>query len=140
VFLCHGTPASDTTYWLHHVLPDGTFAPSPVARAAALAGEVAQPRLLCGHTHLAAAIRLPDGRLIVSPGSVGCPAYEDDHPVPHRVEAGTPHAAYAILDRKGTTWSVSLRRLPYDTGRARQAASSRPDWVSALETGWLPPL
>lgn len=136
--LCHATPADDTTYWLHHVRPDGTFAPSPLSRVAALAGDAPQSLLLCGHTHLAQAMRLPDGRLIVNPGSVGCPAYEDDHPVPHRVEAGTPQPAYAILDRKGADWSVAFRRLPYDTSRAVRAARNRSDWASALATGWLP--
>jgi len=138
VLLCHATPTDDTTYWLHHVCPDGIIAPSKLSRVAAPAGDGTQALMLCGHTHLAQAVRLRDGRLIVNPGCIGCPAYEDDHPVPHRVEAGTPHAAYAIVDRKGQDWSVTFRRLPYDTSRAVQAARNRADWVSALATGWLP--
>ena len=140
VFLCHATPGDDTTYWLHHVRPDGVFAPSPLSRVAELAGQTEAGLLLCGHTHLAGAVRLPDGRLVVNPGSVGCPGYEDDHPVHHRAEAGTPHACYAILDRRKDGWSVAFRRVQYDPTRASALAASRdrPDWASVLATGWLP--
>jgi diadenosine tetraphosphatase ApaH/serine/threonine PP2A family protein phosphatase len=139
-FLCHATPSSDKTYWLHHVRPDGTFAPSPLSRTATFAEGVEQPLILCGHTHLAAGVQLPDGRLIVNPGSVGCPAYDEDQPIYHRAEAGTPHACYAILDRNGSGWSVTFRRIPYDTRRAAALATERkrPDWAAALTTGWLP--
>ncbi|MCW2537783.1 MAG: Bis(5-nucleosyl)-tetraphosphatase, symmetrical, partial [Modestobacter sp.] len=51
------------------------------------------PLLLCGHTHLQRAVRLPGGWLAVNPGSVGWPAHDDDRPGPHVMEAGTPHAA-----------------------------------------------
>ena len=82
-----------------------------------------------------------NGRLVVNPGSVGCPAYQDDHPVHHRAEAGTPHACYAVLDRTPAGWSVSFRRNPYDTSRAvaRAARRGAPDWASALASGWLLP-
>ncbi len=136
-FLCHATPASDTTYWLHQVRPDGILVPSSAGRIATLAGDIASPLLLCGHTHLAAAVCLDDRRMIVNPGSVGCPAYEDDHPVYHRAEAGAPHACYAILDRRGADWVVSFRLIPYDTTRAMARAQDRPDWVAALTTGRL---
>lgn len=138
-FLCHATPASDLVYWLHHVQPDGTVAPRPQGGIAAEVGSVAQPLILCGHTHLARAVQLPDGPLIVNPGSVGCPGYDDDHPVPHKVEAGTPLACYAILDRRGGLWAVSFRQVPYDTTRVVAMAEARksPEWASALRTGWL---
>ena len=54
--------------------------------------------MLCGHSHIARAVRLSDGRLIVNPGSVGSPGYRDIHPFPHVMEAGTPDARYAILE------------------------------------------
>ncbi len=138
-FLCHATPSSDLTCWLHHVRPDGTFAPSPLSRVTAFAEAIDHPLIFCGHTHVAAAARLPDGRLIVNPGSVGCPGYADDYPVPHRVEAGTPHACYALVDRCGSDWSVTFRRIAYDTGRAARRAAERnhADWAAVLSTGWL---
>ena len=139
-FLCHATPRSDTTYWLHELRPDGSFAETPTARIAGQADGIVQSLLLCGHTHIARAVRLDDGRLAVNPGSVGCPGFEDDRPVYHRAEAGLPHAAYAVLDQTPHGWAVSFRRIPYDTRRAvaHAAARGRPDWASVLATGFLP--
>ena len=138
-FLCHATPRSDTTYWLHELRPDGSFAETPPDRVARQADGIAQSLILCGHTHIARAVRLADGRMVVNPGSVGCPGFEDDTPVYHRAEAGLPHAAYAVLDRMAQGWAVSFRRIPYDTRRAvaRAAALGRPDWASVLATGFL---
>ena len=59
---------------------------------------ITQSLILCAHTHIARAVRLRDGRLIVNPGSVGSPGYRDNHPFPHVIEAGTPDARYAILE------------------------------------------
>ena len=139
-FLCHATPRSDTTYWLHELRPDGSFTETPTDRIAGQADGIAQSLLLCGHTHIARAVRLADGRLAVNPGSVGCPGFEDDRPVYHRAEAGLPHAAYAVLDQTPHCWAVSFRRIPYDTRRAvaRAAARGQPDWASVLATGFLP--
>jgi predicted phosphodiesterase len=139
-FLCHATPRSDTTYWLHELRPDGSFAETPTDRIAGQAEGIAQSLLLCGHTHIARAVGLDDGRLAVNPGSVGCPGFEDDRPVYHRAEAGLPHAAYAVLDQTPDGWAVAFRRIPYDTRRAvsRAAARGRPDWTSVLATGFLP--
>ena len=140
IFLCHGTPRSDTAYWLQEVRPDGSLAETPPDRIAGQADGIAQSLLLCGHTHIARAVRLNDGRLAVNPGSVGLPGFEDDAPVYHRAEAGLPHAAYAVLDRVPHGWAVSFRRIPYDTRRAvaLAAARGRPDWASVLATGFLP--
>ncbi|WP_197730239.1 metallophosphoesterase family protein [Rhizobium ruizarguesonis] len=54
--------------------------------------------VLCGHTHLAREMRLADGRLVVNPGSVGLPAYDEAQPYLRRNEAGSPHARYAIVE------------------------------------------
>ena len=101
---------------------------------------VAHRLMLCGHTHLARAVRLDDGRMIVNPGSVGSPAYRDVHPVPHVVEVGTVDACYAILELKADQWHVTFRQVPYDhRAMARLAREKQQaDWASALETGRLP--
>lgn len=139
-FLCHATPGDDLTYWLHEPIPDGRMVPRPLADIAALAGAVAEPLVLCGHTHLPGAVRLPDGRLIVNPGSVGCPAYQDDVPFAHAVSAESPHAAYAILDGQGAHWRVEHRLIPYDHLRAARLAmgAGSPVWAQALATGFVP--
>ena len=87
--LCHGTPQSDLAYFLHQRRPDVVH-PATVEQIEA---QATRARLtLCGHTHLPGQVRLADGRLIVNPGSAGLPAYTDDSPYPHSMQAGTPHA------------------------------------------------
>src|SRR3954452_22709437 len=114
VFLCHATPDNDEVYWLDTVHPDGAVALSPLDRIEQLAHGITQSLILCAHTHLARAVRLRDGRLIVNPGSVGSPGYRDTHPFPHVIEAGTPDARYAILELADGKWRVTFRHVPYD--------------------------
>jgi diadenosine tetraphosphatase ApaH/serine/threonine PP2A family protein phosphatase len=137
VFLCHATPASDEAYWLETVLPDGTVRMSSLQTIEQAAKGIAQSLILCGHTHIARAVRLADGRLIVNPGSVGSPGYRDAHPYPHVIEAGTPDARYAILEFEGGVWRATFRHVPYD--HAAMAALARrngqPELASALATG-----
>lgn len=139
VFLCHATPDDDNRYWMEGVSPGGHVHLRPLAEIEALAAGVGQSLILCGHSHLPGAVRLADGRLIVNPGSVGCPAYDDVTPVYHKVEAATPLASYAILERSGGAWLPTFRQVAYDhMTMARLAASKgRDDWSRGLATGWL---
>jgi len=104
-----------------------------------LAEGVAQRLILCAHTHLARAVRLRDGRLIVNPGSVGSPGYRDVHPFPHVVEAGSPDARYAILELVGGAWQVTFRHVPYDHDAMAALArrNGQPELAAAIATGWI---
>ena len=143
LYCCHGTPDSDLSYFLETVTPDFGIAGSPGVRPAtpeevqARAGDVRATLILCGHTHLARDLSLPDGRRVLNPGSVGLPAYDDGHPHPHRNEAGSPHARYALIERHAHGWQVELRQVHYDwEAAARQAESNgRGDWADALRSG-----
>jgi diadenosine tetraphosphatase ApaH/serine/threonine PP2A family protein phosphatase len=139
VFLCHATPDHDEVYWLETVLPDGTVRMSSLDVIEKHAQGITQSLILCAHTHLARAVRLRDGRLIVNPGSVGSPGYRDVHPFPHVVEAGTPDARYAILELLEVGWDVTFRHVPYDhdamAALARQ--NGQAELASALATGWI---
>lgn len=139
LFLCHGTPASDETYWLEALTSGGVVHMAEREAIERFAKDIPYPVILCGHTHIPRAVRLADGRLLVNPGSVGCPGYTDDHPVGHKVETGSPDARYAIVDRTANGWSVTFRCVPYDhMAMSRLAANrNRPDWASALATGFL---
>jgi len=139
VFLCHATPEDDNRYWLEGVSPDGHVHLKPLAEIEALAEGIGQPLILCGHSHLPRAVQLTDGRLIVNPGSVGCPAYDDVTPYYHKVEAGTPFASYAILEKSGDAWQPIFRQVAYDHVAMAQlaAAKDRPDWAKGLASGWL---
>ena len=139
VFLCHATPDHDEVYWLDTVLPDGTVRMASLDAIEERARGIAQSLILCAHTHLARAVRLRDGRLIVNPGSVGSPGYRDTHPFPHVVEAGTPDARYAILELVGNDWRVTFRHVPYDHEAMAALArrNGQPELASALATGWI---
>jgi predicted phosphodiesterase len=133
----HGSPRSDTEYLLEDVA-SGSGRPRTPPEIRSLLGLETAPLILCGHSHLPRTVALPDGRLVVNPGSVGLPAYADDLPVPHRMEAGSPHARYAVIERTGGRWSASLRAVAYDWERAAAiaAANQFPDWVRPLRTGY----
>jgi diadenosine tetraphosphatase ApaH/serine/threonine PP2A family protein phosphatase len=139
VFLCHATPASDEVYWLETVLPDGTVRMAALKAIEKVAGDIAQRLILCAHSHIARAVRLRDGRLIVNPGSVGCPGYRDSHPYPHVVEAGKPDARYAILELVDGDWRIAFRHVPYDHRAMADLAqrNGMPELASALATGWV---
>jgi predicted phosphodiesterase len=150
VFLCHGTPTSDLQYLMETVTPDHAPGGSPGVRAAtrdellSRLGDTLRDTpgglVLCGHTHLPRCERLADGRMVVNPGSVGLPAYDDDHPHFHLVENGTPQARYALVTRRSEGFTVKLRRVDYDFETAAQQAErhGRPDWACALRSGRMP--
>jgi predicted phosphodiesterase len=137
VFLCHATPDDDSLYWMEQVSRDGHVSLKPAGDIAVLADGVDQPLMLCGHSHIPRAVQLAGGRMIVNPGSVGCPAYDDDRPVFHKVETGHCLASYAILEKVAGRWVPQFRNVSYDnmamSGLA--AANGRTDWAKALATG-----
>lgn len=139
VYLCHATPRDDGTYWLDTVSPEGEVIARPIAEVEAFADGIPQSLILCGHTHLPRAVQISGGRLIVNPGSVGCPAYDDDKPNFHKVEAGSPLASYAICEKTASGWSITFRLVPYDhMSQSRLAADNgRADWAAGLATGRL---
>lgn len=136
VLLVHGTPTSDLTGWLETVTPSG-MRPATHAEVLQRAGAADASLLLCGHTHVPRALRLDDGRLVVNPGSVGLQAYDDPHPWPHRMENGTPHARYALVERAGSSWSVAHIAVAYDWDAAAALAGRHGAraWTHALRTG-----
>lgn len=139
VYLCHGTPTSDTTYWLEEVHSDAHVTTAPIARIETDAAGIDASLILCGHTHIARIVRLSDGRLIVNPGSVGCPGYGNDIPVQHVMQVGHPLACYAIAARSADEWRITFRQVPYErTGMIALARErGRTEWARALETGWV---
>ena len=153
VLLCHGTPASDLTYFLETVIAGVGIDGSPGVRAAtppelaARAGEappgetrsgLAATLILCGHTHVPRAMAVAGGPRVVNPGSVGLQAYDDDHPFVHRIENGSPDARWALVERDGHGgWHIQLRATPYDwrAAAARAQDNGRGDWADALASG-----
>lgn len=139
VFLCHGTPRSDTDYFLE-TIEGRDVRPATRAEIESRLAPAKAKLVACGHTHVPRIVRSRAGQLLVNPGSVGLQAYEDGHPVPHIVENGSPDARYAIAEKRAGAWSAQLVAVPYDHAAAARlaAAHGRPDWEAALLTGYLP--
>lgn len=148
VLICHGTPSSDCTSLLQTAERNASSAEIELRlaggneKANENANEYANANaalILCGHTHVPRSVRIRSGSLIVNPGSVGHPAYEDDHPYPHVVETGSPDARYAIVEKQNGAWSALLLSVPYDHYEMAALAKSRGfvDWEFALLTGYV---
>lgn len=144
VLAFHGTPTDDLTYLLETVDP---AAPSGIREAnddevIDRLGEAygTADVFLCGHTHLQRVRELPDGSVVVNPGSLGWPAFAADAVTPHRVETGSPLARFAVLDSDPAApsgWRVTPRAIDYPVGVAARLAEEcgRTDIARALTTG-----
>jgi predicted phosphodiesterase len=139
VLLCHGTPSSDLEYFVETVSTDGAR-PATVAEVANRIDPTPGSLILCGHTHVPRIVKLADGRTVVNPGSVGLRAFADDLPFPHRLQVGSPHARYAILEKTKDRWHAEFVRVVYDWELAARQAENRKrlDWAHALRTGTVP--
>jgi predicted phosphodiesterase len=134
VLAVHGTPDSDTAYLLEDAI-DGRLAlaaASEVSRR--LEGQVAD-LVLCGHSHTSHVVAV-GGRLVVNPGSVGCPRHADNADY-RAAEPGSPHARYALATRRGRAWTVELVALAYDWSvvAERAQANGRADFAHAFLAG-----
>ena len=136
LLFCHGTPNSDDTYLLEAVHPTHVGMRSG-DEINALLGDTGAHVICCGHSHQPRLVQTPGGRLVVNPGSVGIPAYDDDAPWPHVMEAGSPHARYALLATSAGGWQVELIALAYDHEDAARLAErrGRPDRARWIRTG-----
>ncbi|MBH5316525.1 metallophosphoesterase family protein [Paenibacillus sp. GSMTC-2017] len=138
LLFCHGTPTVNNRYLLEEVMETGSTIKSPAKLEQELA-EISEQIILCGHSHVGRSVYLPNGKLIVNAGSVGLPAYEDELPIPHKMEAGSPHARYVLLEGTEGKWTISHVQVPYDwTEAARLARSNgREDYAVAIEKGYM---
>jgi predicted phosphodiesterase len=112
IFAVHGTPASDTEYLLEDAV-DGRLLPATAATLGRRLGGRRESLILCGHSHHQHVAHAPGNRLVVNPGSVGCPRYADNKD-PFSAESCSPHARYAIATKRNRRWSVELFVLEYD--------------------------
>ncbi|MDC7708147.1 metallophosphoesterase family protein [Vogesella indigofera] len=136
VQLTHGSPYSDLQYLLDDIVA-ANLVPASRETVAQRLGQTSATLVLCGHSHMPRLLQLPDGPLLLNPGSVGLPAYDDSDGGYHRVQTGAPHASYAIAERVAAGWQVQLLRIAYDWQQAAQRAADngRPDWAAWLQSG-----
>jgi predicted phosphodiesterase len=141
ILAVHGVPDDDNRYLLEDIV-QGRLVRAPADTIAGRLGRADAALVLCGHSHQQHMVRLPDGPIILNPGSVGLPAYRDPSGIPHVSEVGSPHARYALVSRDNGSMTIELVSLDYDHASAakRAAANGNPAWAHALATGFaLPP-
>lgn len=99
--------------------------------------DINQRVIICGHSHTPRIIYLSSSKMIINPGSVGLPAYEDELPYYHVMESGSPHAKYSIITKEDINIKVENIALPYCFEQAAECAirRNRPDWQRALLSG-----
>lgn len=121
----HSTPTDDDRYLVESV-QDGKLVRASATCIRERIGATMGRTLLCGHSHRPHFIQLPDGPIILNPGSVGLS------------EAGSPHARYAVLVVDGGQIAVEMFAVRYDWMIAADYADKkgRPDWAFTLRTGF----
>ena len=136
IYLTHGTPENDLTYMLETVTEQG-ITPTPENTVKQYIRNIDASLILCGHTHIPNLLRLDNGQLVVNPGSVGLQAYDDTYPFYHKMESGSPHARYAVIEGASFNWEVNFKKVTYDWHSAAQQAqnNNRNDWAIPLITG-----
>jgi len=125
-----------TTYLLTEVSGSGAV-PRSAEEVATRIGAIPEQVILCGHDHTSGTVKLDSGKVVVNPGSVGCPAYTDDVPHEHRIEVGSPHARYAVLVLEPGNVHIESVRVVYDWNAAAEEATANgfKNWAVWLRTG-----
>lgn len=138
ILACHGTPTNDNQYLVEEISQGHLVRANLVMLRTRLVGVQARV-VLCGHSHQQHLIQPPDGPLILNPGSVGCPSYDDPGEDPHMSEGGSPHARYAILVIDEHHASAEIMAISYDwkAAAAQAERNGRPEWAYGLQTGWF---
>lgn len=142
VFCTHAAPGDDADNWLDHRGPASRLIARDRGGVEARATGLEARVTVTGHTHSPRAVRLSGDRLVVNPGSVGCPAYFDDRFEPPFIhETGAPDARFAVIETVGEAVEVSLRCVPYDPSEMRSRALARgaETWAEAITSGWFTP-
>jgi diadenosine tetraphosphatase ApaH/serine/threonine PP2A family protein phosphatase len=141
VLAFHARLSNDSAYLLDRV-HEGRLVRAPIEDIRGRLGDVGPVRLcLCAHSHRPDLVAIPCGPLVLNPGSVGCPAYDDPAPPRHVSESGAPHARYAIVTvPPAAAIHVDMLAVPYDHEAAarRAEAFGRPEWAAALRFGLRP--
>jgi diadenosine tetraphosphatase ApaH/serine/threonine PP2A family protein phosphatase len=136
VFACHGRAGDDNAYMLENVV-GGRLALASRQEIAERIGTIDARVVFCAHSHIPRVVTA-GGKVIVNPGSIGLPAYEDPAPPAHVSETGSPHARYAIVTLLSDRVEVEMIAIPYDhPGAAKRAEENGSTaWAHFLATGF----
>ncbi|MBD8027195.1 metallophosphoesterase family protein [Ureibacillus sp. Re31] len=135
-YFCHGTPTNDESYLLEEMSSNGSTL-KKTEDILKLVNGISQNIIFCAHTHIPRVVYLPNNKIVINPGSVGLPAYEDTLPIYHKMESGSPYANYTIVTKRKDNWMIEQILIPYSREAAiiQSEKNGRSDWVKALQTG-----
>ncbi|MCL6605477.1 MAG: metallophosphatase family protein [Paenibacillus sp.] len=144
LLFCHGTPWNNSRYLLEQIAPSGDVIYKRIEQLTEELQSINQQIIFCGHSHVYHSMSLPEGKLVVNPGSVGLPAYQDEEPFPHTMESGTPYASYCICRRdliEEESWNIEHILVKYDWNEAAAQAeqNGRLDYAHPIRTGKVAP-
>jgi len=140
ILACHATPARDDLYLIEDV-ENGGLVRGTAGMISKRLGAIEARVVLCGHSHRADLVRLANGSMVLNPGSVGSPAYDDTGPPAHVSESGTPYARYALVDespKSGMTVEFIAIAYAFEEAARRAERNGRHEWAHALRTGFMP--
>ena len=135
IYCCHASPACDSTYLLEEINSQQVGIKDNL-EISLLVREINQKIIACGHSHIPRIVETSN-KIIINPGSVGLPAYDDDYPAPHKMESFSSHAKYSIVANMHDLPSIDLVSIPYDWESAAISAekNKRNDWASWIRKG-----
>ncbi|WP_068983807.1 metallophosphoesterase family protein [Lysinibacillus xylanilyticus] len=135
-YFCHASPENDELYMLNEITPNGVTI-KQTEEIMNFVKDIPQNIIFCGHSHLPTIVYLPNNKIIINPGSVGLPAYEEEEPFYYKIESGTPFANYTVVEKRNDKWIIEQLSVPYDTTEVIKQSEdqNRPDWARALKCG-----
>lgn len=135
-YFCHASPENDELYMLNDITPNGVIL-KQTEEIMNSVKDIPQHIIFCGHSHLPTIVYLPNNKIIINPGSVGLPAYEEVEPFYYKIESGTPFANYAVVEKRNGEWIIEQVSIPYDTTEVikQSEAQKRSDWARAIKYG-----
>lgn len=135
IYCCHATPNNDSVYLLENLQNDYVGIKTAHQLDELLEG-IEQGIVVCGHSHLPRIVKTAN-KLIVNPGSVGLPAYDDELPIPHKMENYNPMAKYSVLTMGDGQFTVDQLAVNYDFEKSAHTAeiNGREDWAKWIRTG-----
>ena len=135
IYCCHASPDSDSTYLLEMLKPD-CIAIKNCQEINEILKSIKQNIIVCGHSHISRIVKTHN-KIIINPGSVGLQAYDDELPIPHKMENFNPNANYIILKLSEEPIKIENISITYDYEAAANMAENneRKDWAKWIRTG-----
>jgi len=135
IYCCHASPDNDSTYLLES-LHAGYVSVKDEKEINELLKDIKQNTVVCGHSHVPKIVE-SGNKTIINAGSVGLPAYNDESPIPHKMESFNPRAKYSILTVYEKLVNIEQVALSYDFETAARTAekNNRNDWAKWIRRG-----